>query len=261
MQSRTWVWRPFCCSVQALFGARLSSLGRLFSHPQAPGRTGRQRPGPILGLPGRPVFLHSPLCVPPPQPARGVGALGGPVETQVSLGRCAGSGAHLRPGLWPRGAKAKHSQRTRGLWRTKGPHEWARGLEPRPETGELAGWAGIGFLLISPASRSLGPNWGAVSAEQRGREDETRSRLRKLPGCEHSPTFLRWRPGGFSPARPRFLGHRWLPQWPPAQEDRAFSARRAPTPAAQGQARAGDRGLCRRGDPQPPTLRPTRAPG
>lgn len=65
-----------------------------------------------------------------------------------------------------------------------GAKEWAQRLETLLETGELAGWAGIGFLLINPTSQNLGPNWGSVSV--RGREDKTHSCLRLLPGCERS---------------------------------------------------------------------------
>lgn len=52
-----------------------------------------------------------------------------------------------------------------------GAKEWAQRLETLLETGELAGWAGIGFLLINPTSQNLGPNWGSVSVAREGGQD------------------------------------------------------------------------------------------
>lgn len=126
------------------------------------------------------------------------------------------------------------------------------------ETGERAGWAGIGFLLINPTSRSLGPNWGSVSVVREG----GRGPLLPAVGsgscldASAAQSFALEAWGIFSGLV--FLGTDGMLWWPPPQEDFAFSACSKRAPGAQGQARAGDSGL-RRGD-RGPAISPHRRP-
>lgn len=96
-----------------------------------------------------------------------------------------------------------------------GAKEWAQRLETLLETGELAGWAGIGFLLINPTSQNLGPNWGSVSAAREGGQDPLLPAAVAWMRAESG--FCTGGPRDF--LRPCFPGHRsdGLLWWRPPQ--------------------------------------------